>query len=386
MKWSIQNLLRREISAVLPKLIAAVLISAIVLIAYFNVRLCRLVDEVIYASHFPTGDRQIDNLLIVKVDDKSLERLGQWPWDRSVFTRLIQVIAAADPSVIALDFAFESSRTKQGDVEFAEIVGKERRRLVLASLHADGARLRLFPELAAQQPVVGYVNTGTSDELESTVAFPCASERSMTSFPELIARTYLDWKLSTRTGEGEVRIPESAHPMYRRFGECALPVNFVGGVDSIRSISASDLLAASPGITPVQAGSIVIVGPYADPHGDVHYTPISRGKTTPGPLIVALAVNTALSGIPVYPIGYWALCLLTTGISFASVRCFVGRRRLGRAVVSFFLIVSIVFIFHYLAFRFVRYYIPATPLLLVSFVAFLPRILEMLGIEIEERP
>lgn len=385
MTSSERNAPRLEVLPFLAKLLIATLISASVLVAYFNFRLFRLVDEVIYASHFPTGDRLFEKLIIVKVDDKSLQLLGPWPWDRSVFARLVRTIATANASVIALDFAFEASRTKQGDVELAEIIGEERKKVVLASLHANDGPPRLYPELAAKHPLIGYVNTGTSDELESTVAYPCAPRESFRSFPELIARTYLKQNPSTHQIANVARIPESAHPMYRRFGECAHPVNFVGDGNSFKSFSASDLLEGSSATLSALAGAIVIVGPYASPHGDVHYSPVSRGRSTPGPLIVALATNTALSAIPVYPIGYWTLCLLTTGTSIVAVCCFGGRRRLGKAVVLFLLSGLAVLVFHYMAFGLARCYFPPTPLLLANFLAFLPRILELLGIEIELR-
>ena len=43
---------------------------------------------------------------IVKIDDKSLARYGQWPWPRARLARLVRVIAAGKPAVLGIDIIF----------------------------------------------------------------------------------------------------------------------------------------------------------------------------------------------------------------------------------------------------------------------------------------
>ncbi|MBI3553124.1 MAG: CHASE2 domain-containing protein [Elusimicrobia bacterium] len=49
---------------------------------------------------------------IVEIDDESLERLGQWPWPRTLTARLIERLRGLGASAVALDFVFaEPDRT-----------------------------------------------------------------------------------------------------------------------------------------------------------------------------------------------------------------------------------------------------------------------------------
>lgn len=58
-----------------------------------------LYDRLTAANRAP-ADPQI---LLVTIDDQSLQRLGKWPWDRSVHARLIDRIQATSPRTITLD-------------------------------------------------------------------------------------------------------------------------------------------------------------------------------------------------------------------------------------------------------------------------------------------
>ena len=52
------------------------------------------------------------NVVIVDIDEKSLESIGQWPWSRVVLAILLSKINSASPSAIALDIIFaEKDRT-----------------------------------------------------------------------------------------------------------------------------------------------------------------------------------------------------------------------------------------------------------------------------------
>lgn len=59
--------------------------------------------------------RASDRAVIVAVDDGSLERVGQWPWPRTVLARLIDRIAAGDPAAIGIDIVMsEPDRLSPG--------------------------------------------------------------------------------------------------------------------------------------------------------------------------------------------------------------------------------------------------------------------------------
>ncbi|MFQ5625461.1 MAG: CHASE2 domain-containing protein [Methyloligellaceae bacterium] len=54
-------------------------------------------------------------VVIVDIDDKSLNALGQWPWPRTVVAQLVERIAAGGAAAIGLDIVFaEPDRTSPG--------------------------------------------------------------------------------------------------------------------------------------------------------------------------------------------------------------------------------------------------------------------------------
>lgn len=56
--------------------------------------------------------------VIVEIDERSLETLGQWPWPRVVMAQLLRKIASMDPSATAIDMVFpEPDRTSPAALE-----------------------------------------------------------------------------------------------------------------------------------------------------------------------------------------------------------------------------------------------------------------------------
>lgn len=49
------------------------------------------------------------DIVIVQVDQKSLQKLGRWPWPRNVHAQLLDRLSAAQPRTIALDFIFSEA-------------------------------------------------------------------------------------------------------------------------------------------------------------------------------------------------------------------------------------------------------------------------------------
>lgn len=58
-----------------------------------------------YQALWPRS-RQSAPVVIVAIDEASLERHGQWPWPRWLLGRLVEAIAAAQPAAIGLDLLF----------------------------------------------------------------------------------------------------------------------------------------------------------------------------------------------------------------------------------------------------------------------------------------
>jgi len=53
-----------------------------------------------------------NNIVIVDIDDKSLNKYGQWPWGRDLVSKLLENLTTSSPGIIGLDIVFsEADRT-----------------------------------------------------------------------------------------------------------------------------------------------------------------------------------------------------------------------------------------------------------------------------------
>lgn len=107
-------------------------------------------------------------VVIVAVDEKSLEKVGRWPWDRSVFARLVEAIDAAGPRAVGYDIIFSEPQANPAGEELARLIGRagelglnptpQLKAYVRERLAATGADVRLARALAsARAPqVLGY--------------------------------------------------------------------------------------------------------------------------------------------------------------------------------------------------------------------------------------
>src|SRR3989344_5896909 len=48
--------------------------------------------------------KPLDSIVIIKIDDESINKIGRWPWDRSIFSSLLSKIE--DAKAIGMDISF----------------------------------------------------------------------------------------------------------------------------------------------------------------------------------------------------------------------------------------------------------------------------------------
>ena len=70
----------------------------------------------LYQKVFPSR-KQNSDVIIVDIDEKSLSKFGQFPWNRSVFAKILSNINEAEPKAIGFDVFF-SEKDKQSPEEF----------------------------------------------------------------------------------------------------------------------------------------------------------------------------------------------------------------------------------------------------------------------------
>lgn len=66
-----------------------------------------------------------DDVVIIAIDENSLERIGRWPWSRRVHARLLEALCPARPAVIGFDIAFSEHSAEAGaDAALARAMGE----------------------------------------------------------------------------------------------------------------------------------------------------------------------------------------------------------------------------------------------------------------------
>jgi adenylate cyclase len=123
-------------------------------------------------------------VVIVDIDEKSLKRIGQWPWPRNILARLINKIHAGGPKVIGIDIVFaEEDRTspKQYINDLQHIFGVK---LPADKLISDNEILNhdlaLGNAVAAAPTVLGYFFQLKNDGLKEPGESPFPSCRIKT--------------------------------------------------------------------------------------------------------------------------------------------------------------------------------------------------------------
>jgi len=106
-------------------------------------------DEVVYDAYVGGWEYTPDaRLLIVAIDDNSLQQLGQWPWPRGTHARLLDRLTDARAARVVLDLMV-SEPDRQDSTQDAELAAAIRRngQVVLPVLAAPASGPRMAEEL-----------------------------------------------------------------------------------------------------------------------------------------------------------------------------------------------------------------------------------------------
>ncbi|RZV48190.1 MAG: CHASE2 domain-containing protein, partial [Pseudomonadales bacterium] len=55
-----------------------------------------------------------EDIVIVAIDDKSLQELGAWPWSRDVLAKTTRLLSRAKPSVLGFTMPFDTDQDEAG--------------------------------------------------------------------------------------------------------------------------------------------------------------------------------------------------------------------------------------------------------------------------------
>jgi len=140
-----------------------------------------------------------ENIIIVEVDEKSLERYGRWPWNRTLQARLIGRIMKGRPAVLSVDIFYPEHESKKADTVLSKSLKKAKGRIVLA------AGFDLEQETDQNAPDYLLDNAITDIKDQSRLKNPITVTKRKISIPVLSANAVLGHVYSPADLDGKLR-------------------------------------------------------------------------------------------------------------------------------------------------------------------------------------
>src|ERR1700761_8626455 len=100
------------------------------------------------------------DIVVVEIDNASIERLGHWPWPRSVHARLLERLAEAKPPAVIYDVLFTEAAADDAQLAHAVALSPTYLPVLLSPEDKDGARVvvKPVPRLAEAAAGLGHIN------------------------------------------------------------------------------------------------------------------------------------------------------------------------------------------------------------------------------------
>jgi adenylate cyclase len=251
------------------------LLSSLFLLGVFSGWQLKLSDA-LYNEKAP-----LKNIVIVAIDDKSLQEIGRWPWPRERFVELMPKLAESE--VVGIDVAFFEEYDKKVDEELGDAIAKAGNVVLpveyIEFKEGKGTKLLKTIEPIAKSALgFGFVNV-FSDSDGITRAIPLKIEGanktgSYDSFALAIYKAIFNKSVEIG-GKGGNR----------------MLVNFVGKPASFKTVSFSDVLNDRVEKNLFE-NKIVLIGATSPDLHDDYFVPTSSGKSMSGVELHANALQT----------------------------------------------------------------------------------------------
>ena len=243
-------------------------------------------------SHF-LPRAPLKDIVIISIDDKSIQAVGRWPWNRSVHAELLEKLGKK-PVAIGYDVSFPEASNASDDARLAAAITQTRKTVLPleAGLVTVNGKVTSVKRILQPIPVLanvsdlGIVNTvAGADSITRHV--PAVSfndtDQQDEHFSVILARTYL---LANNK-------PDPTKKLKTENG--LLRINYVGKPETFPMYSFIDVLNGS--IAPdAFENKIVLVGATAVNLHDNQITSVSYGRPMSGVEIHANAIQTILQG------------------------------------------------------------------------------------------
>ena len=249
------------------------------------------------------GQKPLNNILIVAIDDKSIQEIGRWPWPRENFAKLIDTLNRS--AVIAIDVGFFENSNSGNDTELYNAL-KQSKNVVLTMEYNNFSRFDNGSQeiirsdttlgLGYMLPLpsynlstlsninLGYVNVVTdNDGITRSVNMDIEG-----GYESLALEAYKKYN-----GENNAKNMEISASILSKIKTSRFLINFVGKPHSFKEYSFSDIINNRIDQKNFD-DAIIFVGATAPDLHDDYFVPTSNGKAMPGVEIHANTMQTMI--------------------------------------------------------------------------------------------
>lgn len=335
-----------------------------------------------------------DEIVIVAIDEPSIRQLGQFPWERDLTARVLDLVSAGKPKVITLDILYAESTETEDDEALADAIKRAGNVAISEQLIEEQTAvesghstwLRSLPEIKSAAAGVGHVNVGTEqdgaahdmllrlsdDEGDSRWALAVETIRVGDNLnPDEIRETNNIVYIGTR----ELPFSAQEHNLSLKLKDSIsdltvieprrMTIDYIGPTGSFAANTYSFADVLENRIAPGKfRNKYVLIGATAATLGDRIATPFvhsessdgdQNGDLMPGVEILANSVNTILRGRFYQSVSDWIAGLLAAIVAIAVIfltRLAEGRFEAAKQLVAFsglgvFILLGCYFVFFY---------------------------------------
>jgi signal transduction histidine kinase/CHASE2 domain-containing sensor protein len=321
------------------------------------------------------------DIVVVAVDDASLQRVGNWPWPRSVMAEALDRISSGRPRAVGLDVVYAEASDPAQDRPLAEAIRRSGRVVLPAQLteltaaqeeNQDSSGWLLpLPDIRAACAAVGHAHADPDvDGVLRTVQLSKADERGERLWAFGLETLRVAEGLppnAVEELEGKLRLGRYEIAVHNETEKSDIPgvtlirpnemiINYLGPPRTFPYYSIADVLDG--GVQPSTfENKIVLVGAVAQTLGDTRITPYisyadggrQGGTGMPGVEVHANVIETMRRGMWLTPradAAGFAVALLVILCAAALVRLLDGWRvAAGLAVLMFVIVAGSLYVF-----------------------------------------
>ncbi|MCL2565540.1 MAG: adenylate/guanylate cyclase domain-containing protein [Defluviitaleaceae bacterium] len=264
-------------------------------------------DNMIHDNVMVSGRNVMDNIIIVGIDERSINEIGSWPWPRFFMAEAITRLTEMGAAAIGINVLYDTTGAvpEYDEALLNAAMGTDRLVLggmgILSPFQDASGILEIeyyvlpFDELG-EIVTVGFLNA-IPDESDGVMRRSVTSLRfgdiTVHSFPFEVYRTF-------------------SHAMGRNVTEDIpldrdgqFPIRYVGGPQSFNAVSLWGVINEHYP-SAMFRDAIVLIGPYAQGIGEGGFTtPIERGIATHGVEIYANIIQNFLEGVFIVDAPWW---------------------------------------------------------------------------------